>query len=332
MPLLMAENLNVGLRIRNEVRPILEDVAFSIEEREILGVVGESGAGKSLTGLAILQLLEPPLEMSGTILFRGQDLGGLDAEVLQKIRGRHIAAVFQDAMTSLNPVMTIGNQITGTILAHLPVSRKEALERAVQLLADAGIPAPRERLKSYPHELSGGMRQRAVVALALCCEPELIIADEPTTALDVSVQAQIVELIRSLCERHGTSVLLITHDMGVIAGAADRVAVMYAGRIVETAPALEIIKRPQHPYTKGLIGAVPKIRKMGQRLGQIPGSMPRPGFRPRGCAFHPRCPSAMARCKIEQPPQFRNETGSAACWLLAPEGDRCQNGNAWPRP
>jgi peptide/nickel transport system ATP-binding protein len=327
MPLLTAEDLNVNLRIRNEVRPIIEDVAFSIKEREILGVVGESGAGKSLTGLAIMQLLEPPLEMRGTMLFRGQRLGDLAAEALQKIRGRHIAAIFQDAMTALNPVMTIGKQITGTILAHLPVSRKEALERAAQLLADAGIPAPRERLKSYPHELSGGMRQRAVIALALCCEPELIIADEPTTALDVSVQAQIVELIRSLCERRGTSVLLITHDMGVIAGAANRVAVMYAGRIVETAPVLEIIKRPQHPYTKGLIGVIPKLRKMGQRLGQIQGSMPRPGFRPTGCAFHPRCPSAMPRCKIQQPPQFRTETGSAACWLFAPGGDRSANGS-----
>jgi len=328
MPLLTVENLNVDLRIRNEVRPILEDVSFSIGEREILGVVGESGAGKSLTGLAVLQLLEPPLEMRGAISFRGRRLDQLDQKALQKIRGRHIAAVFQDAMSALNPVMTIGKQITSTILTHLPVSRREALERAAQLLSDAGIPAPRERLRSYPHELSGGMRQRAVIALALCCEPELIIADEPTTALDVSIQAQIVELIRSLCERRGTSVLLVTHDMGVIASAADRVAVMYAGRIVETAPAREILKRPQHPYTQGLISVIPRIRNTAQRLGQIQGSMPGPGFRPEGCAFHPRCPSAIARCAIEQPPHFRSGTGQAACWLLDPGGEHSQTGNA----
>lgn len=328
MSLLTVENLNVDLRMRNETRPILQDVSFSIGRREILGVVGESGAGKSLTGLAILQLIEPPLEMRGAISFNGRRLDKLDRNALQKIRGRHIGAVFQDAMTALNPVMTIGKQIAGTILAHLPVSRKEALERAAQLLADAGIPAPRERLKSYPHELSGGMRQRAVIALALCCEPELIVADEPTTALDVSIQAQIVELIRSLCERRGTSVLLITHDMGVIAGAADRVAVMYAGRLVETAPAVEILKRPQHPYTKGLISVIPRVRNTAQRLGQIQGSMPGPGLRPKGCAFHPRCPSAMARCGIEQPPHFPSGIGQAACWLLEPESKHSQNRSA----
>jgi peptide/nickel transport system ATP-binding protein len=330
MPLLTVENLNVNLRTRTETRPILQDVSFSIGEREILGVVGESGAGKSLTGLAILQLLEPPLEMRGAISFGGRRLDQLDRKALQKIRGRDIGAVFQDAMTALNPVMTIGKQITGTILAHLPVSRKEALERAAQLLADVGIPAPRERLNSYPHEMSGGMRQRAVIALALCCEPKLIIADEPTTALDVSIQAQIVELIRSLRERRGTSVLLITHDMGVIAGAADRVAVMYAGRVVETAAVQDILKRPQHPYTKGLISVIPAIRKTAQRLGQIQGSMPGPGFHPKGCAFQPRCPSVMARCEIEPPPHFRNGAGQAACWLL--EGEHSQNGNAWDLP
>jgi peptide/nickel transport system ATP-binding protein len=332
MSLLTVENLNVDLRMRNETLPILQDVSFSIGRREILGVVGESGAGKSLTGLAILQLLEPPLEMRGAISFGGQRLDRLDRKALQKIRGRHIGAVFQDAMTALNPVMTIGKQIAGTILAHLAVSRKEALERAAQLLSDVGIPAPRERLKSYPHELSGGMRQRAVIALALCCEPELIVADEPTTALDVSVQAQIVELIRSLCERRGTSVLLITHDMGVIAGAADRVAVMYAGRLVETAPALEILKRPRHPYTKGLISVIPRVRNTAQRLGQIQGSMPGPGFCPKGCAFQPRCPSAMSRCGIEQPPHFPNGTGQAACWLLEPGREHSQIGNAGALP
>jgi peptide/nickel transport system ATP-binding protein len=332
MPLLTVENLNVDLRTRTETRPILQDVSFSIGEREILGVVGESGAGKSLTGLAILQLLERPLEMRGAISFSGRRLDQLDHNALRKIRGRHIGAIFQDAATALNPVMTIGKQITGTILTHLPVSRKEALERAAQLLADAGIPAPRERLKSYPHELSGGMRQRAVIALAICCEPKLIIADEPTTALDASIQAQIVELIRSLCERRGTSVLLITHDMGVIAGAADRVAVMYAGRVVETAAVLDILKRPQHPYTKGLISVIPTMRKAAQRLGQIEGSMPGPGFRPKGCAFQPRCPSVMARCEIEPPPHFRNGTGQAACWLLEPQGEHSQKCNAGDLP
>jgi peptide/nickel transport system ATP-binding protein len=238
---------------------------------------------------------------------------GLDA-----IRGKDIAAVFQDSMTSLDPIMTIGGQLIETILAHLPLSRRQAEERAVELLSEVGIPGPRERLAAYPHQLSGGMRQRVVLALAFACEPRLIIADEPTTALDVSLQAQIVGLLKAMARERRAAVIFITHDMGLIAETADRVAVLYAGRIAEIGPTADVLRAPQHPYTKGLIASIPRMNRPLQRLFQIEGAMPRPGDRPRGCAFHPRCIVAIARCPFEQPPLIGHNLSRAACWLVSP--------------
>jgi peptide/nickel transport system ATP-binding protein len=296
---------------------LIDGMSFSIEAGEVLGLVGESGAGKSLTGLALLGLLDPPLRLlKGEVAFEGRRIDALSEAELRPLRGRKIATVFQDSLTSLNPLMTVEQQLTETIMTHLPVSKSEAKKRALQLLSETGIPAPRDRLKSYPHELSGGMRQRVVLALAFCCEPKLIVADEPTTALDVSVQAQVIDLFMRMREERGTSVLLIAHDMGVIAEAANRLAVMYAGRIVEVGTARAVLSSPRHPYSHGLIAAVPRLGARPARLEQIEGTMPRPGQRPAGCSFHPRCPHVMPRCKVRQPNFFSEGEANAACWLL----------------
>ena len=290
-------------------------------------MVGESGAGKSVTGAAIIGLIEPPGRIaSGEIRLKGQRIDNLRLKDLQKIRGRRIGMVFQDPLTSLNPVIRIGAQIVETIRAHHDVGAAEARERAIALLAKVGIPAPASRIDAYPHELSGGMRQRVVLALVLSAEPELIIADEPTTALDVSVQAQIIELLKSLARERGTAVMLITHDIGVIAETADRVAVMYAGRIAEIGPVRSVLKTPHHPYTVGLMGAIPSLvsTRSGGQLAQIPGSMPRLSAIPKGCAFNPRCMQVFDRCRSERPGLMTAGTGAgvtqAACWLYADSG------------
>jgi peptide/nickel transport system ATP-binding protein len=288
--------------------------------------VGESGAGKSLTGMAIIGLLEPPGRIAGgEIRLEGLRLDTLPYEQMRRIRGRRIGAIFQDPLTSLNPLYTIGEQLVETILTHLDVSPAQARSRAVALLSEVGIPAPESRLEHYPHQFSGGMRQRVVIALALCAEPRLIVADEPTTALDVSIQAQIITLLKRLARDHGTAVLLITHDMGVIAETADRVAVMYAGRIAEIGPVREVIHSPRHPYSVGLMGSIPKIRdRAGEgtgatrpRLVQIEGSMPRLTAIPSGCAFHPRCPKRFERCDRERPEPMAVGVSRTACWLYA---------------
>ena len=279
-------------------------------------MVGESGAGKSLTGAAIIGLLEPPGRVaSGQILLEGQRIDNLPHEKMRHIRGRKIGAIFQDPLTSLNPLYTIGRQLRETIQAHLPVDDNEARRRAISLLEDTGIPAAAERIDHYPHQFSGGMRQRVVIALALAAEPKLIVADEPTTALDVSIQAQIIQLLKRVCKDRGAAVMLITHDMGVIAETCDRVAVMYAGRIAEIGPVHEVINQPAHPYTLGLMAAIPDMDVERERLNQIDGAMPRLNAIPSGCAYNPRCPRAFERCTVERPDLLHAGATRAACWL-----------------
>jgi peptide/nickel transport system ATP-binding protein len=316
-PVLSVRNLRVEFPTRRGTLIAVDDVSFDIAPGEVLGVVGESGAGKSLTGSAIIGLIEPPGRIAGgEILLGGQPISNLRHEEMRKIRGRRIGMVFQDPLTSLNPLYRIGDQIVETIRTHLSVSEKEARARAIALLTEAGIQGAEDRIDAYPHQFSGGMRQRVVLALALAAEPELVIADEPTTALDVSIQAQIIRLLKRLCRERGTAVMLITHDMGVIAETADRVAVMYAGRIVEIGPVRDVVHSPQHPYTKGLMGSIPTLDSTATRLTQIPGAMPRLTAIPPGCAFHPRCPHKFARCLTERPVRIQSGQSEAACWLL----------------
>ncbi|MEY2660689.1 MAG: hypothetical protein RLZZ123_1861, partial [Pseudomonadota bacterium] len=275
VPLLEVDDLSVDIPTRHGVLHALKHVDLHIDAGEILGVVGESGAGKSLTGAAILDLLEPPGRVvGGEIRLGGERISGLSPDAMRRVRGRRIGAIFQDPLTSLNPLYSVGHQLTQTILAHLPMSAAQARLRAIELLQDTGIPAAAERLDQFPHQFSGGMRQRVVIALALAAEPELIIADEPTTALDVSIQAQIIELLVRVCRQRRAAVLLITHDMGVIAETSDRVAVMYAGRVVEAGPVAQIIERPCHPYTQGLMASIPRLDGPPERLQFVPGNMP----------------------------------------------------------
>jgi len=316
VPTLSVRNLSVIFANRRGALTALDDISFDIAPGEILGLVGESGAGKSITGSAIISLIEPPgLIASGAVLFRGSRIDNLPAESLEKVRGRDIGMIFQDPLTSLNPLFSIGAQLIETILVHSQLSKRDAYEKAVSLLEEVGIPAARERMSHYPHQFSGGMRQRVVIALALCTDPPFIIADEPTTALDVSVQAQVISLLKRLCRDRGTSMLLVTHDMGVIGEIADRVAVMYAGRIVEIGPVRDIIKHAQHPYTKGLMGAIPRMRSDVHRLTQISGAMPRLNARPPGCAFHPRCPAVLPTCRKERPELQESAHSKVACLL-----------------
>ena len=313
--------LSVEFPSRRGVLKALDEVSFSIEAGEVVGVVGESGAGKSLTGAAIIGLLEPPGRVSGgEIWLEGQRIDQLPDDQMRLLRGRKIGAIFQDPLTSLNPLYTVGQQLIETITTHLSLSNSQAKTRAIELLEATGIPAARERIDHYPHQFSGGMRQRVVIALALAAEPKLIVADEPTTALDVSIQAQIIELLKRLCREHGTAVMLITHDMGVIAETANRVVVMYAGRVVEVGTVRDVIERPQHPYAAGLMGSIPTIKRVVERLVQIDGSMPRLNAIPSGCAFHPRCEHVMPICRRERPELMARGATQAACWLTAKEG------------
>jgi peptide/nickel transport system ATP-binding protein len=314
--LLSVRNLRVEFPTRRGTLRALDDVSFDIARGEVLGVVGESGAGKSLTGAAIIGLLEPPGRIAaGEIALDGQRIDNLPYEAMRAIRGKRIGAIFQDPLTSLNPLYSVGRQLTETIQTHLPVDAAEAKRRAIELLVSTGIPAAAERIDHYPHQFSGGMRQRVVIALALAAEPELIVADEPTTALDVSIQAQIIELIKRLCRERGAAVMLITHDMGVIAETCDRVAVMYAGRIAEIGPVADVIHAPRHPYTAGLMGSIPSVTDERERLLQIEGAMPRLNAIPRGCAFNPRCTRAFDRCRSERPELIAVGSTRAACWL-----------------
>ena len=316
MSLLQVKNLVVEFPGRRGTLRALDDISFDIAPGEILGVVGESGAGKSLTGASIIGLLDAPGRVaSGQILLEGQRIDNLSSDQMRHIRGRRIGAIFQDPLTSLNPLYTVSQQLTETILAHLPVTQAEARQRAISLLKDTGIPGAEQRIDHYPHQFSGGMRQRVVIALALAAEPKLIVADEPTTALDVSIQAQIITLLKGICKERGAAVMLITHDMGVIAETCDRVAVMYAGRIVEIGPVHEVINRPAHPYTAGLMAAIPDITQDRERLYQIDGAMPRLNAIPAGCAFNPRCPKVFDKCRVARPDLMESGATRAACWL-----------------
>ena len=318
MSLLEVKNLVVEFPNRHGVLRALDQISFSIAPGEILGVVGESGAGKSLTGASIIGLLEPPGHVaSGEILLEGERIDNLPPEKMRHIRGRRIGAIFQDPLTSLNPLYTVGRQLIETIQTHLKLSDKEARQRAIDLLKDTGIPAAEERVDHYPHQFSGGMRQRVVIALALAAEPKLIVADEPTTALDVSIQAQIISLLKNICRTRGAAVMLITHDMGVIAETCDRVAVMYAGRIAEIGPVHEVINHPAHPYTRGLMASIPDMDDDRERLNQIDGAMPRLNAIPKGCAFNPRCTQVFGRCQEERPDLMPAGATRAACWLHA---------------
>ncbi|WP_053844618.1 ABC transporter ATP-binding protein [Paracidovorax avenae] len=318
MSLLEVESLVVEFPGRRGTLRALDDISFSIAPGEILGVVGESGAGKSLTGAAIIGLLEPPGRVAGgRILLQGERIDNLPPQKMRHVRGRRIGAIFQDPLTSLNPLYTVGRQLVETIQAHLPVNAAEARRRAIQLLKDTGIPAAEQRVDHYPHQFSGGMRQRVVIALALAAEPQLIVADEPTTALDVSIQAQIIQLLKNICKSRGAAVMLITHDMGVIAETCDRVAVLYAGRVAEIGPVHEVINHPAHPYTAGLMASIPDMAQDRERLNQIDGAMPRLNAIPPGCAFNPRCPHAFDRCRVERPELLPAGPTRAACWLHA---------------
>ncbi|WP_291334921.1 ABC transporter ATP-binding protein [Albidovulum sp.] len=315
-PALEVSRLTVEFPTRRGVLTAIDDVSLRIEPGEILGVVGESGAGKSITGLAVLGLLEAPGRIAGgEIRVGGRRIDTLGEVELTKVRGREMGAIFQDPMTALNPLFTIGAQLVETIRLHSCLSREGARERALQLLREVGIPAASERLDQYPHQFSGGMRQRVVIALALAAEPGLIIADEPTTALDVSIQAQITALLRRLCDTRNTGIMLVTHDMGVIAETADRVAVMYSGRVIETGRVEDVIHDARHPYTKGLMAAIPSLHERVDRLAQIDGAMPRLNARPDGCAFNPRCPMAGPRCRREKPALTPAGRNAAACFL-----------------
>ena len=315
--LLEVRHLKVEFPGRRGTLLALDDVSFEISAGEILGVVGESGAGKSLTGAAIIGLLDPPGRIAaGEIRFDGRRIDNLPYEAMRKVRGRQIGAIFQDPLTSLNPLYTIGRQLTETIQAHLPIGNADARARAIRLLEETGIQAAGERIDQYPHQFSVGMRQRVVIALALAAEPRLIVADEPTTALDVSIQAQIIQLLKRLCREHGAAVMLVTHDMGVIAETCDRVAVMYSGRIAEIGPVHDVIHSSRHPYTSGLMGSIPAMDEDRERLLQIDGAMPRLTAIPRGCAFNPRCPQVFDRCRAERPELMPAGATRAACWLV----------------
>ncbi len=316
VPVVSVRDLTVEFVTRRGTLRALDRVSFDVGRGEVLGVVGESGAGKSVTGAAIIGLIDPPGRIAGgQVLLSGERIDNLPPDQIRKLRGKRIAMIFQDPLTSLNPLFRISEQLIETIRVHSDLDAAQARARAIALLDEVGIPAPERRIDSYPHEFSGGMRQRVVIALALCAEPDFIIADEPTTALDVSVQAQIIALIKTLCRERGTSFMLVTHDMGVIAETADRVAVMYAGRVAEIGPVRDVVKQPLHPYAQGLMGAIPSLEGQAQRLVQIPGSMPRLSAIPPGCAFNPRCAQAFARCHVERPELIAVGDRRVACHL-----------------
>ena len=318
-PLLALSDLRVSFRTEAGLARAVDGVDLVIAPGETVGLVGESGSGKSVTALAVLRLVEPDgsIAPGGSIRLEGRDLLSLPAREMRAVRGNHVALIFQEPGSAFNPVRTIGSQIAEAVRAHQHVSRKDAWARAVEMLGLVGLPEPAQRARAYPHQLSGGMRQRALIAMALVCHPKLLIADEPTTALDVTIQAEILELLQQLQRQFGMAVLLITHNLGIVAGQTLRTYVMYAGQIVEEAPTPTLFAQPAHPYTEGLLAAVPRLDQRAERLAQIPGQVPPATAWPGGCRFHPRCPYAWDRCRTEAPPLLQaGPQQRARCWLV----------------
>jgi len=321
--LLKVKNLKTQFKVKGGLVNAVDGVDFDIEKGEVVAIVGESGSGKSVTSLSIMGLIpNPPGKViDGEILFNGEDLLKKSKKELQQIRGNKISMIFQEPMTSLNPVYTIGKQISETLIKHKGMNKKDAEKEAVKMLELVGIPSPEKRIKDYPHQLSGGMRQRVMIAMALACSPELLIADEPTTALDVTIQAQILDLMLKLKEKFNTSIMLITHDLGVVAEVADRVVVMYCGKVVEKAPVIELFENPMHPYTIGLLHSIPKIDEDKDILFMIPGTVPNPLEMPEGCAFSDRCNKCMPICKKSMPPLLQHEGRQVRCFLYNQKGE-----------
>ncbi|MEM5947567.1 ABC transporter ATP-binding protein [Spirochaetia bacterium 38H-sp] len=322
---LEVENLHTYFKTDNGVVKAVNGVSFKLKQGEILGIVGESGCGKSVTSLSLMKLVpSPPGKIvEGSIKYKGHDLIKYSEKDMQKIRGKDISMIFQDPMTSLNPFLRVSTQMIEAIMLHQKTDKEAAKKRAIDMLSQVGIPAPEKRIDSYPHQFSGGMRQRVMIAMALSCDPHILIADEPTTALDVTIQAQILELIKELSSKFGTSVIMITHDLGVVAGMCDRVNVMYAGKIVEHSPTYELFEKPAHPYTEALISAVPRLdRPSEERLNSIPGQPPNLINLPDCCPFYPRCPKVMDICKKQSPPEFKiAEDRTVRCWLHKDKGE-----------
>jgi oligopeptide/dipeptide ABC transporter ATP-binding protein len=323
-PLLSVRDLRTYFRTHAGLARAVDGVSFEVQSGETLGIVGESGCGKSVTALSVLRLIQPPgrIEPGSHVTFEGQDLMAVGEEAMRRVRGNRIAMIFQEPMTALNPVFTVGDQIAEVARIHQGASRRQAWDRAVEMLTLVGIPSPAERAKAYPHQLSGGMRQRVLIAMALVMNPALVIADEPTTALDVTIQAQILELLASLQQRFGTAIMLITHDLGVVAEVASRVIVMYGGQVVEEASVRDLFARAHHPYTEGLLRAMPRVGHARERLTVIPGTVPPPTAWPTGCRFRDRCPYAWERCASEHPPLYRIGEGHVSRCHLAEEPQR----------
>ncbi|WP_394180051.1 ABC transporter ATP-binding protein [Marinomonas posidonica] len=317
MNLLSVEHLNINFHFKKRELSALIDVSFNLKRGERIAIVGESGAGKSILGFSIVNLIgKPGYIHSGAIKLENKDITKMNLRQLQEIRGKRIAMIFQDPMMTLNPVITIGDQLVETIRSHTKINYKDAKNIAIEKLRNVQIASPERRFDQYPHELSGGMRQRVIIASVLLLNPDIIIADEPTTALDVTIQAEILQLLLAICRDNGVALILISHDLGVVSKVAERTLVMYAGQIVEEGPTLEIINDPQHPYTQGLLNALPQMALPGQRLNQIKGSMPSLAERPSGCAFHPRCPYATDKCHTQQPEFIYSGVSRVACFMV----------------
>jgi peptide/nickel transport system ATP-binding protein/oligopeptide transport system ATP-binding protein len=322
--LLQVNDLKTHFFLDNGVVPAVDGVSFHLNRGETLAVVGESGSGKSITANSIMRLIpSPPGKIvGGRILFEGEDLLAKPEKEMRRIRGNHISMIFQEPMTSLNPVFRVGDQISESLMLHQGLKKKEALEKAVEMLRVTGIPSPEKRVQDFPHQMSGGMRQRVMIAMALCCRPRLLIADEPTTALDVTIQAQILDLMRELRDQFNTAIIIITHDLAVVAEMADRAVVMYAGKMVEEARVEELFDSPLHPYTRGLLSSIPRMEEKRDKLFVIEGTVPNPLYLPPGCAFAPRCPEALDRCHREKPLLLSTaQSRKVSCWLHAGGGD-----------